>query len=131
MKFSGTGIFLCLLLGGMACTAQPDFMRQADTVTPSPADPAIIHALDLIDTSRIDQTIKSLVAFDTRNSLSSAEEMTAGKGVEAAAEWIAAEFERISKACGGCLEIKRDTFVADPAVPPVPRGPIGSPGRPA
>jgi Peptidase family M28 len=115
MRFLATGVFVCLLSAAVACPAQPDFMRQADPVIPAPADAAILHAIGLIDTSRIDQTIKTLVGYDTRNSLSSMEQMPAGKGVEAAADWIAAEFERISKACGGCLEIKRDTFIADPA----------------
>ena len=115
MRFSASGILVCLLSTAMACGAQPDWMRQADPVTPTPADAAILHAIGLIDTSRIDQTIKTLVEYDTRNSLSSMEQMPAGKGVEAAADWIAAEFERISKGCGGCLEVKRDTFIADPA----------------
>ncbi|HET6205253.1 MAG TPA: M20/M25/M40 family metallo-hydrolase [Terracidiphilus sp.] len=115
MRFPAIGIFVCLLSAAMLCPAQPDFMRQADPVTPAPADAAILRAIGLIDTSRIDQTIKTLVEYDTRNSLSSMEQMPAGKGVEAAADWIAAEFERISKGCGGCLEVKRDTFIADPA----------------
>jgi hypothetical protein len=38
-----------------------------------------------------------------------------GTGIEAAADWIAGQFEQISKTCGGCLEVKRDTFIADPA----------------
>jgi hypothetical protein len=66
--------------------AQPDFMRQARPVAPAQADPAIVRALSLIDPSRIDQTIKTLVGYDTRNSLSSMEQMPAGKGVEAAAD---------------------------------------------
>jgi hypothetical protein len=38
-----------------------------------------------------------------------------GQGINAAADWIADQFEEISKQCGGCLEIHRDTFIADPA----------------
>ena len=38
-----------------------------------------------------------------------------GKGIQAAADWIASQFESISHDCGGCLEVKRDTFTADPA----------------
>jgi hypothetical protein len=33
----------------------------------------------------------------------------------AAREWIRSEFERYSKACGGCLEVKTDEFVEPPA----------------
>jgi hypothetical protein len=49
MRFSATGIFVCLLSAAMACPAQLDFMRQADPVIPAPADAAILHAIGLID----------------------------------------------------------------------------------
>jgi Zn-dependent M28 family amino/carboxypeptidase len=116
MNFPRIGLFLCLLPAGTMCLAQADFLRQGKPVGSAPADPAIVKALATIDPSRIHQTIETLVRYDTRNSLSSMEEnLPAGTGVEAAADWIAAEFERISKGCGGCLEVKRDTFIADPA----------------
>ena len=41
--------------------------------------------------------------------------MAASMGIDAAADWIVAEFDRISKRCGEYLEVKRDPFVADPA----------------
>jgi hypothetical protein len=34
-----------------------------------------------------------------------------GQGVTAASDWIFGQFEEISKNCGGCLEVKRDTFL--------------------
>ncbi|HEY1987267.1 MAG TPA: M28 family metallopeptidase [Terracidiphilus sp.] len=116
MKIAAAAFSLFLALAGSMCAAQPDFQRDAHPVSAAPADPSIAHALTTIDPSRINQTIQTLVRFNTRNSLSSMEpDLPAGTGVEAAADWIAAEFERISKACGGCLEVKRDTFIADPA----------------
>jgi hypothetical protein len=108
-------MIFCLLVARAVCPAQPDFMRQARQVGPAPTDPAIVRALGLIDPSHIDQTTNSLVGYDTRNSLSSMEQMPAGKVIDAAADWIVAEFDRISKRCEGSLEVKRDTFVADPA----------------
>ena len=36
--------------------------------------------------------------------------MSAGRGIGAAREWIKSEFERYSKDCGGCLEVKTDSF---------------------
>ena len=38
-----------------------------------------------------------------------------GKGIAAAREWIKSEFERYSKECGGCLEVKTDDFTEGPA----------------
>jgi hypothetical protein len=38
-----------------------------------------------------------------------------GRGINAAADWIAGQFDAISRQCGNCLEVKRDSFIADPA----------------
>jgi Zn-dependent M28 family amino/carboxypeptidase len=109
-------LFLCLAPVITAGQAQPDYLRFGKPLVPAAADPAITKALAIIDPSRIDQTIETLVRFNTRNSLSSMEpDLPAGTGIDAAADWIASEFENISKSCGGCLEVKRDTFIADPA----------------
>ena len=75
------------------------------------ADPQIVHAIDGISPSRIQHTIAALVAFRNRNTLSSMDaDLPAGTGVSAAADWIEAQFQSISSECGGCLEVKRDTF---------------------
>jgi hypothetical protein len=112
-----------LLVCGAACgiaatqlsSAQPDYVRQARQVAAAPADPVIAHAIAAIDPERIHQIIEKLVSFQTRNSLSSMEQdLPAGTGVQAAADWIFEQFLQISTACGGCLDVRRDTFIADP-----------------
>jgi Zn-dependent M28 family amino/carboxypeptidase len=116
MILSTIALFLCLAPVITAGQAQPDYLRYGKPLVPAAADPAITKALAITDPSRIDQTIETLVRFNTRNSLSSMEpDLPAGTGIDAAADWIASEFESISKSCGGCLEVKRDTFIADPA----------------
>ncbi len=91
MKSAKAGLSLLLVVAGPLCLGQPDFARDARAVTPASADPAIVRALTVIDPSRIEETIKTLVGFNTRNSLSSMEQgLPAGTGVEAAADWIAA-----------------------------------------
>ena len=52
---------------------------------------------------RIKQDVSTLVGFGTRHSLSETESDSTGIG--AARRWIQAEFEAISKDCGGCLEV--------------------------
>jgi hypothetical protein len=116
MRFPPKVVLCGLALAAPICVAQADFTVHAEPVGLALRDPAIVKALSAIDASRIDQTIETLVRFGTRNTLSSmSENLPAGTGVQAAADWIAAEFERISAGCGGCLEVKRDRFVADPA----------------
>ncbi|WP_263373369.1 M28 family metallopeptidase [Granulicella aggregans] len=80
-------------------------------ILPAKADPAIAGALKQVSAERIHATIEKLVSFNNRSTLSSMEtDLAPGTGVTAAADWIAAEFGRISADCGGCLEVKRDTF---------------------
>jgi len=52
---------------------------------------------------RIEADIKKLVSFGTRHTLSDTVSTT--RGIGAARRWIKAEFNRISSACGGCLEV--------------------------
>lgn len=110
-------VLLCgLVLACGAAEAQPDYALHATPIGPAPVDPAIARALASIKPSQIDQTIEKLVSFGTRNTLSSMEtDLPPGQGINAAADWIAGQFEAISRECGGCLEVKRDTFTADPA----------------
>ena len=93
------------------CCAQADFSLHATPVAPAAPDPAIAGALQTIKPADIEKTIQALVGFGTRNTLSSMEtDLPAGQGITAAADWIAGQFEQISKECGGCLEVHRDTF---------------------
>lgn len=109
---------LCALAATPAGAVSPsdgatrDLDATGRTITRQPVDPRIAAALKQISAARIQQTIDKLVSFHTRNTLSSMEtDLTQGQGVTAAADWIADQFQRLSQACGGCLEVKRDTFV--------------------
>ena len=116
MKFPKWLVFFCFSCASPLLTAQPDYLQFGQHISPAPVDPAIARAIRTIDPARIHQTIEKLVGFQTRNSLSSMEaDLPAGTGVEAAADWIAGQFDAISKECGGCLEVKRDTFTANPS----------------
>lgn len=115
MKISQTVLALGLALAATACGAQPDYLRHASPVSAAPADPAIAHALKRIQPAHIHQTIETLVGFGTRSTLSSMEtDLPSGQGINAAADWIAGQFNEISRECGGCLEVRRDVFTVEP-----------------
>jgi len=82
-----------------------------------PADPQIAAALMQVSAQRIQSNIEKLASFQTRLTLSAqdADSIKAGHGIGAAREWIKSEFERYSADCGGCLEIKTDSFTENPA----------------
>jgi len=86
------------------------------------ADPAIAGAIAKISAANVHADIEKLVSFKNRSTLSSMEtDLPPGTGVTAAADWIFAEFTRISEACGGCLEVKRDDFVEPASNAPASR----------
>jgi len=86
-------------------------------VDAGPRDQHIESALKGVSSSRVEATIEKLVSFQTRSTLSAQDQasISAGRGIGAAREWIKSEFESYSKACGGCLEIKTETFTEGPA----------------
>ena len=88
----------------------------AQTITGS-ADPQIASALKQISAEKIRANIEKLVSFQTRSTLSAQDQasIAAGRGIGAAREWIKSEFERYSPDCGGCLEVKIDSFTEQPA----------------
>ncbi len=102
-----TGIFLAAI----GCSEQ-----SAQSEPAMVADPQIAAALRQVSAERIQANIEKLVSFGTRLTLSAQDpaSITAGHGIGAAREWIKAEFERYSKDCGGCLEVKTDSFTEEP-----------------
>ena len=79
-------------------------------------DSQIAAALQNISAQHIQADIEKLVSFGTRLTLSAQdpESIAKGRGIGAAREWIKSEFERYSKECGGCLEVKSDSFTEQP-----------------
>jgi len=111
---------ICLILAPLAAllTSVPyRTVAQADRLEPRPpADPQITAALADVSAQRIQANIEKLVSFQTRLTLSAQDpdSIKAGHGIGAAREWIKAEFERYAHDCGGCLEVKIDSFTENP-----------------
>ena len=95
-----------LLLGCSLCGA---VSAQSGSLA---ADPKIKAALSEISAAHVRSDIEKLVSFQNRSTLSAqdAAAIAQDRGIGAAREWIQSEFERYSRACGGCLEVKTDTF---------------------
>jgi hypothetical protein len=89
---------------------------QSVTGAHAAADPQIASALQQISPQRIQADIEKLVSFGTRSTLSAQDDASikTGRGIGAAREWIKSEFERYSKDCGGCLEVRTDSFTEQP-----------------
>ena len=94
--------------------APPPAVKVAEVgVDAAGPDPQVVAALKQVSSQRIQATIEKLVTFKNRSTLSSNDQemLSQGLGATAAAKWIQQEFERYSQACGGCLQVKTDSFV--------------------
>ncbi|MEL6924248.1 MAG: M28 family metallopeptidase [Bacteroidota bacterium] len=92
-------LLLCLCIFGesLTTTAQPN------NTFPPAADQRIYDIIEASSPERIEADIRTLVGFGTRNTLS--DTTSATRGIGAARRWIKSEFDKISAACGGCLEV--------------------------
>jgi Peptidase family M28 len=75
-------------------------------------NPQITAVLSDVSSKNIEATIRKLVSFGTRHTLSDAQSET--RGIGAARRWIQSEFERYSKQNGGRLEVSLDDFTQPP-----------------
>jgi hypothetical protein len=75
-------------------------------------DPGISAGLQEVSAALIRTNTEKLVSFGTRSTISAQDpaSIAAGRGIGAAREWIKSAFEQYAKNCGGCLEVKTDTF---------------------
>ncbi len=113
-----TAVAVALALASCAslCRAQEMAQEPPRLAADRHTDAHIAAAIRQVSAEHIRQTIEKLVGFQNRSTISAQDEesIKAGKGIGAAREWIKAEFERYSKDCGGCLEVKTDSFTEQP-----------------
>jgi acetylornithine deacetylase/succinyl-diaminopimelate desuccinylase-like protein len=100
MKLRPAVLFLMIFMLGFSVFAQ---------TTKEKPNPEIQKMLREISAKNIEATIRRLVGFGTRNTNSS--QTDPKRGIGAARDWIFAEFEKISRDCGGCLLVEKQTFL--------------------
>jgi hypothetical protein len=110
------GAILLTALNAAAQSSRPEAKSESNSEPSAAVDPQIAAALRQISPQRIQANIEKLVSFGTRVTISAQDpaSIAAGRGIGAAREWIKSEFERYSKDCGGCLEVKTDSFTEEP-----------------
>ncbi len=96
-----TIIFAALLL-----SASASGFGQADRTKPNPEVSKMVKE---ISAKNIEATIRKLVSFGTRNTLSEQDNPT--RGIGAARDWIFAEFQKINSECGNCLIVEKQSFL--------------------
>lgn len=75
----------------------------AETPAPSTDQPLLRTLAADVDAKALESTVRALVGFGTRHTLSDTK--SDKRGIGAARRWTKARFEAISKDCGGCLTV--------------------------
>ncbi|MBX3244307.1 MAG: M28 family metallopeptidase [Acidobacteria bacterium] len=99
------------------------FASGQNAASPQRPDPAVEKMLKEVSPKSVEEYIRKLVSFGTRNTLST--QTDPKRGIGAARDWIYDEFSRISKDCGDCLTVEKQSFTQ--AANPPPRGRIPEP----
>ncbi len=92
-------LVLLILLVGFA----PSFAQKKEKLNAE-----IQKMLKEVSAKNIENSIRKLVSFGTRNTLS--EQNNPTRGIGAARDWIFAEMQKISADCGGCLQVEKQSF---------------------
>lgn len=93
---------LCLCVSAVNIFAQKTTKKET-------LNPEIQKMIKEVSAKNIEASIRKLVSFGTRNTLS--EQDNPNRGIGAARDWIYSEFQKFSQECGGCLEVEKQTFL--------------------
>ena len=72
-------------------------------------NPEIVNMVKEVSAKNVEATIRKLVSFGTRSTLS--DQNDPKRGIGAARDWILGEFQKISADCGNCLTVEKQSFL--------------------
>jgi hypothetical protein len=91
------------------CLPLPETSNAQQALTSSKLNPQIEKIVSEISAKNIETSIRKLVSFGTRHTMSSQEDPI--RGIGAARRWIKAEMDRYSQESGGRLAVTEDEFM--------------------
>ncbi len=112
------------VLGLPSAAAMPSVASQSGSARHLPTGQPPSHELRAmlreIDQRRIETTVRKLVSFGTRHTLSAQDDPV--RGIGAARDWLLAELRRCAQASGGRMTVELQSYVQQPA----PRVPVAT-----
>jgi len=99
----------CFLLAANSVEAQTKQSRAARAKSARTDNRQIAQIVREVDARNIERTIRKLVSFGTRNTLS--EQSDPNRGVGAARDWLFAEFSKVAEQSGGRMTVEKQAFL--------------------
>jgi hypothetical protein len=87
----------------------------------APPSPEVARILAEIDGRNIERTIRKLVSFGTRNTLSAQDNPM--RGIGAARDWLFGEFQKAAAQSGGRMTVEKQSYLQEAMLPPQGRVP--------
>lgn len=96
------------ILNPASLTAQTKSPKRAQASSTATRNRSIAAIVRQIDARHIERTVRQLVAFGTRNTLS--EQNDPKRGIGAARDWLYSEFLKVAEASGGRMTVEKQAF---------------------
>jgi hypothetical protein len=87
----------------------------------APPSPEVARIIAEIDARNIERTIRKLVSFGTRNTLSAQDNPT--RGIGAARDWLFGEFQKAAAQSDGRMTVEKQSYMQEAMPPPQGRVP--------
>jgi Zn-dependent M28 family amino/carboxypeptidase len=98
----------CLFVSPIPGFAQQKLARSSRVTASGTRNPKIAQIIRDIDARRIEESIRKLVSFGTRNTLS--EQNNPNRGIGAARDWLFSEFTKAAAQSGGRMNVQKQSF---------------------
>jgi len=99
----------CLTIAALLVGSSPALATRVRPVSTAPVrQPQIVRIVREIDARNIERTIRKLVSFGTRNTLSVQNDPN--RGIGAARDYLFAEFSKAAEQSGGRMTVEKQTF---------------------
>lgn len=96
-------------------------MNRRKATPREPRNPSVTRIISQINPRNIEQSIRTLVSFGTRNTLS--DQTDSKRGIGAARDWLYAEFLKAASASGGRMTVEKQSYLQEAQLPPRGRVP--------
>lgn len=101
-------VVLTVIVFGLTANSTITFAQKSRPAPRPPRNPAIASIVRQIDARNIEHTIRQLVSFGTRSTLS--EQNDPKRGIGAARDWLYAEFQKVAETSGGRMTVEKQSF---------------------
>jgi hypothetical protein len=101
-------VVLAVIVFGLIANPTLTFAQKSKPAQRPLRNPAIASIVRQIDARNIERTIRQLVSFGTRSTLS--EQNDPKRGIGAARDWLYSEFQKAAEASGGRMTVEKQSF---------------------